>query len=48
MSKKNFWEVEKILLFSTPFFGIILCLLPTLKKHKIVVKILQYLKNIEK
>ena len=48
MDKNIFWGVEKILPFSTPFFGIILCLLPTSKKHKILVKILQYLRNIAK
>ena len=33
MGKNIFWGVEKILPFSTPFFGIILCLLPTSKKQ---------------
>ena len=46
--KKFFGGVEKILPLSTPFFGIILHSLPTSKKHKILVKILQYLRNIAK
>ena len=45
MSRHIFWGVEKILPLSTPFFGIILHSLPTSKKHKILVKILQYLRN---